>query len=79
MLTERVLSRQSRLAEFAALVHERTDGSEYPRGLSGAAIPFCDQPKDPRGRAAVSAGSSGTSESARPSTNQIAPQVLPPR
>ncbi|MFE3026224.1 HD domain-containing phosphohydrolase [Nocardia tengchongensis] len=42
-LTERVLSRQPRLAELgalAALVHERMDGSGYPRGLTGAAIPF---------------------------------------
>jgi HD-GYP domain-containing protein (c-di-GMP phosphodiesterase class II) len=41
-LTERVLSRQSRLAEIgtvAGMGHERMDGSGYPRGLSGAAIP----------------------------------------
>jgi HD-GYP domain-containing protein (c-di-GMP phosphodiesterase class II) len=41
-LTERVLARQPRLAEIgavAALFHERMDGSGYPRGLAGAAIP----------------------------------------
>lgn len=41
-LTERVLSRQPRLAEIgqvAAMSRERMDGSGYPRGLSGAAIP----------------------------------------
>jgi len=41
-LTERVLAQQPRLAEIgavASLVHERMDGSGYPRGLSGAAIP----------------------------------------
>lgn len=42
-LTERILSRQPRLAPLgalAALVHERLDGSGYPRGLPGAALPF---------------------------------------
>jgi DNA-binding CsgD family transcriptional regulator len=42
-LTERVLGRQRRLAELgalAAMVHERMDGSGYPRGLSGAALPL---------------------------------------
>jgi HD-GYP domain-containing protein (c-di-GMP phosphodiesterase class II) len=42
-LTERVLVRQRRLAEIgaiAALVYERMDGSGYPRGLSGSAIPY---------------------------------------
>lgn len=42
-LTERVLTRQPRLAciaAVAALAHERVDGSGYPRGLSGAAIPM---------------------------------------
>ncbi len=41
-LTERVLSRQPRLAEIGALAgmcHERLDGSGYPRGLAGGAIP----------------------------------------
>jgi HD-GYP domain-containing protein (c-di-GMP phosphodiesterase class II) len=41
-LTERVLARQPRLAQIGAvagLFHERMDGSGYPRGLSGAAIP----------------------------------------
>jgi HD-GYP domain-containing protein (c-di-GMP phosphodiesterase class II) len=41
-LTERILVRQPRLAEIganAAMFHERQDGSGYPRGLSGAAIP----------------------------------------
>lgn len=41
-LTERVLARQPRLAELGAIAcmsHERMDGSGYPRGLSGAAIP----------------------------------------
>lgn len=41
-LTERVLSRQPRLAELGAvagLYQERMDGSGYPRGLSGGAIP----------------------------------------
>jgi len=41
-LTERVLSRQPRLAEIgqlAAMSRERMDGSGYPRGLRGAAIP----------------------------------------
>ncbi len=41
-LTERVLDRQPRLAEIgkiAGMCHERMDGSGYPRGLSGAAIP----------------------------------------
>lgn len=42
-LTERVLAHQPRLAEIgviASMVHERTDGSGYPRGLSGSAIPL---------------------------------------
>jgi DNA-binding CsgD family transcriptional regulator len=41
-LTERVLAHQPRLAEIgaiASMVHERADGSGYPRGLSGNAIP----------------------------------------
>jgi HD-GYP domain-containing protein (c-di-GMP phosphodiesterase class II) len=41
-LTERVLCRQRRLAEIgaiAAMCHERMDGSGYPRGLPGGAIP----------------------------------------
>jgi HD-GYP domain-containing protein (c-di-GMP phosphodiesterase class II) len=41
-LTERVLSHQPRLAEIgaiASMVYERADGSGYPRGLSGNAIP----------------------------------------
>ncbi|MEP6626257.1 MAG: HD domain-containing phosphohydrolase, partial [Acidimicrobiia bacterium] len=41
-LTERVLARQPRLAELGAVAgmcHERMDGSGYPRGLSGGAIP----------------------------------------
>ena len=41
-LTERILSRQPRLAEIASIAgmcHERLDGTGYPRGLSGAAIP----------------------------------------
>jgi HD-GYP domain-containing protein (c-di-GMP phosphodiesterase class II) len=41
-LTERILSRQPQLAKIgavAAMFHERSDGSGYPRGLSGAAIP----------------------------------------
>jgi HD-GYP domain-containing protein (c-di-GMP phosphodiesterase class II) len=41
-LTERVLTRQPRLAEIgvvAGTFHERMDGSGYPRGLTGAAIP----------------------------------------
>jgi len=41
-LTERILCRQPRLAQIgqvAAMAHERMDGSGYPRGLSGAAIP----------------------------------------
>ena len=41
-LTERVLRRQPRLREIGALAgmfHERVDGSGYPRGLSGPAIP----------------------------------------
>ena len=41
-LTERILLRQPRLAEIgsiASMFHERTDGSGYPRGLSGSAIP----------------------------------------
>lgn len=41
-LTERVLCRQPRLAAIgavAATAHERSDGSGYPRALSGAAIP----------------------------------------
>ena len=41
-LTERVLCRQPRLAEIGALAgmaYERMDGSGYPRGLSGGAIP----------------------------------------
>jgi HD-GYP domain-containing protein (c-di-GMP phosphodiesterase class II) len=40
-LTERVLKHQPRLAEIATIagmLHERIDGSGYPRGLSGAAI-----------------------------------------
>ena len=40
--TERVLSRPAALARIgavAALVHERPDGSGYPRGLAGSAIP----------------------------------------
>lgn len=42
-LTESILRRQPRLAELgslAAMVHERVDGSGYPRGLSGAALPM---------------------------------------
>jgi HD-GYP domain-containing protein (c-di-GMP phosphodiesterase class II) len=42
-LTERVLSRPARLAEIGALAglhHERLDGSGYPRGVSGDAIPL---------------------------------------
>ena len=41
-LTERVLKNQPVLAEIggvAGMFHERLDGSGYPRGLSGAAIP----------------------------------------
>ena len=41
-LTERVLTHQPRLAEIGAVAgmfHERLDGSGYPRGLSGGAIP----------------------------------------
>ncbi len=41
-LTERVLGRQPVLAQIgaiAAMQHERMDGSGYPRGLAGAAIP----------------------------------------
>jgi HD-GYP domain-containing protein (c-di-GMP phosphodiesterase class II) len=41
-LTERILARQPRLAaigQVAAMAHERMDGSGYPRGLPGAAIP----------------------------------------
>jgi len=41
-LTERVLRRQGRLSEIGAIAgmfHERIDGSGYPRGLNGAAIP----------------------------------------
>ncbi|GAB20786.1 putative LuxR family transcriptional regulator [Gordonia effusa NBRC 100432] len=42
-LTESILRRQHSLAELGALagmVHERIDGSGYPRGLSGAALPM---------------------------------------
>lgn len=42
-LTERVLSRSASLRQLgtiAGMCHERMDGSGYPRGLSGAAIPF---------------------------------------
>ena len=41
-LTERILSRQPVLARIGAIAgmgHERRDGSGYPRGLAGAAIP----------------------------------------
>lgn len=41
-LTERILCRQPRLAGIgavAAMSHERMDGSGYPRGLAGAAVP----------------------------------------
>ncbi|MGN6721470.1 MAG: HD domain-containing phosphohydrolase [Marmoricola sp.] len=41
-LTERILGREPRLAEIAAIAgmcHERMDGSGYPRGLRGSAIP----------------------------------------
>ncbi|HTF51168.1 MAG TPA: HD domain-containing phosphohydrolase [Pseudonocardia sp.] len=41
-LTERVLSRHPRLAEIGAVAglhHERLDGSGYPRGVGGEAIP----------------------------------------
>lgn len=41
-LTERTLARQPELARLGAIAgmsHERMDGSGYPRGLSGAAIP----------------------------------------
>jgi HD-GYP domain-containing protein (c-di-GMP phosphodiesterase class II) len=41
-LTERVLGRQPRLADIgtiAGMVHERLDGSGYPRGVSGGLIP----------------------------------------
>ncbi len=40
--TERTLSRQPRLSAIGAIagmVHERMDGSGYPRGLGGASIP----------------------------------------
>ncbi|MFF2556447.1 HD domain-containing phosphohydrolase [Nocardia sp. NPDC058058] len=42
-LTERMLSRSAglhRLGTIAGMCHERMDGSGYPRGLSGAALPF---------------------------------------
>ena len=42
-LTERVLSRHPRLAEIGAVAglhHERLDGSGYPRGVRGDAIPM---------------------------------------
>ena len=42
-LTERVLARQPRLAKIGAIAglhHERLDGSGYPRGLRGVAIPL---------------------------------------
>jgi HD-GYP domain-containing protein (c-di-GMP phosphodiesterase class II) len=42
-LTERILKRPPRLAEIGAvagMLHERIDGSGYPRGLAGAAIPM---------------------------------------
>jgi HD-GYP domain-containing protein (c-di-GMP phosphodiesterase class II) len=42
-LTERILSRPPRLAEIGAIAglhHERADGSGYPRGVRGDAIPF---------------------------------------
>jgi HD-GYP domain-containing protein (c-di-GMP phosphodiesterase class II) len=42
-LTERTLARPARLAEIgavAALHHERTDGSGYPRGLRGDTLPL---------------------------------------
>ena len=41
-LTERILCRQPLLAGIgavAAMCHERVDGSGYPRGISGAALP----------------------------------------
>jgi HD-GYP domain-containing protein (c-di-GMP phosphodiesterase class II) len=41
-LTERVLNRQpvlARIGGLASMFHERSDGSGYPRGLAGAAIP----------------------------------------
>ena len=41
-LTERILCRQPRLAAIgavAAMAHERTDGSGYPRALGGASLP----------------------------------------
>jgi HD-GYP domain-containing protein (c-di-GMP phosphodiesterase class II) len=41
-LTERVLSRQPALARagaVAGMLHERIDGSGYPRGVSGGAVP----------------------------------------
>lgn len=41
-LTERTLARQPELAKLGAvagMAHERMDGSGYPRGLAGAAIP----------------------------------------
>jgi HD-GYP domain-containing protein (c-di-GMP phosphodiesterase class II) len=42
-LTERILSRPDRLAEVAAVAalhHERADGSGYPRGVRGDALPI---------------------------------------
>ncbi|MCX5043481.1 LuxR C-terminal-related transcriptional regulator [Aldersonia sp. NBC_00410] len=42
-LTERILCRQPRLAEIAMIAgmcYERMDGSGYPRGLAGSAIPM---------------------------------------
>jgi HD-GYP domain-containing protein (c-di-GMP phosphodiesterase class II) len=42
-LTERILARPARLAEIgslASLHHERLDGSGYPRGLRGDALPL---------------------------------------
>ena len=42
-LSERIMRRQpvlARIGELAGLVHERMDGSGYPRGLGGASIPL---------------------------------------
>jgi HD-GYP domain-containing protein (c-di-GMP phosphodiesterase class II) len=61
-LTERMLAFSPRLAELGAIAvlhHERLDGSGYPRGLSGAAIP-------PAGRVLAAADRYATATEDRP-------------
>lgn len=70
-LTERMLAFAPRLAELGALAvlhHERQDGSGYPRGLSGAAIPLA-------GRVLAAADCYATMTEPRPHRPARTPEV----